>query len=126
MAGLLAERTADLVVIGLGVNLYWPDPPAGVSALTATDPGPGAGPALAVDWAERLLGAVAAGPDEWGVAEYRRCSATIGHIVTWENGGPARAVDVDEAGSLVVEAGGQRQVLHSGRVRSVRPTTLTD
>ncbi|NNC91726.1 MAG: hypothetical protein HKN80_04480 [Acidimicrobiia bacterium] len=126
VAGLLAERTGDLVVIGLGVNLYWPDPPAGVSALTAADPGPGAGPAIAVQWAEGLLGAVVAGPDEWGAAEYRECSATIGHTVLWEAGGPADAVDIDDAGGLVVETAGVRQVLRSGQVRSVRPTTLTD
>jgi BirA family biotin operon repressor/biotin-[acetyl-CoA-carboxylase] ligase len=126
VAGLLAERVDDLLVIGLGVNLYWPNPPAGVTALMSADPGPDAGPAIAVDWADGLLAAVAAGPDEWGAAEYRNCSATLGHTVTWENGGPAVAVDVDDAGGLVVESGGIRHVLHSGRVRSVRPTTLTD
>jgi BirA family biotin operon repressor/biotin-[acetyl-CoA-carboxylase] ligase len=126
VAGLLAERVDNLVVVGLGVNLYWPDPPIGVTALMTADPGPDAGPAIAVDWVEGLLAAVAVGPDEWGAAEYRKCSATLGHTVTWEDGGPAVAVDVDDAGGLVVESGGIRQVLRSGRVRSVRPTTLTD
>lgn len=126
VAGLLAERTGDLVVIGLGVNLHWPDPPPGVAALAGTDPGADAGPAMAEDWAEGLLAAVAAGPDRWGVDEYRECSATIGHTVEWDGGGPANAVDVDGSGGLVVESGGVRQVLRSGRVRSVRPTTLTD
>jgi BirA family biotin operon repressor/biotin-[acetyl-CoA-carboxylase] ligase len=126
VAGLLAERAGDLVVIGLGVNLFWPDPPFGITALATADPGPDAGPAIAVEWAEELLTAVAAGPDEWGAAEYRNCSATIGQTVTWEDGGSGVAVDIDDAGGLVVESGGIRQVLRSGRVRSVRPTTLTD
>jgi BirA family biotin operon repressor/biotin-[acetyl-CoA-carboxylase] ligase len=126
VAGLLAERTGDLVVVGLGVNLYWPDPPEGVAALMAADPGADAGPVMARAWVEGLLAAVAGGPDEWGRAEYRQCSATIGHAVAWEGGGPADAIDVDGAGGLVVESGGVRQVLRSGRVRSVRPTTLTD
>jgi BirA family biotin operon repressor/biotin-[acetyl-CoA-carboxylase] ligase len=126
VAGLLAERTGDLVVIGLGANLYWPSPPAGVSAIAPADPGPGAGPAIAVNWVEGLLAAVATGPDGWGAAEYRESSATIGRPVVWDGGGPAVAVDVDDTGGLVVESGGVRQVLRSGRVRSVRPTTLTD
>ncbi len=126
VAGLLAERTEDLVVMGLGANLYWPDSPAGVAALTEVDPGSEAGQGIAIDWVEQLLTAVAAGSSDWGEAEYRECSATIGSTVTWEGGGPGMAVDIDEAGGLVVEVDGERQVLRSGRVRSIRPTTLTD
>lgn len=126
VAGLLAERSGDLVVIGLGVNLYWPDSPAGMAGLAAADPGPGTGPGLATAWVEELLAAINAGPDNWGTAEYRQCSATIGRAVTWEGGGPAQAIDIDDTGGLVVAAGGGRLVLRSGQVRSVRPTTLTD
>jgi BirA family biotin operon repressor/biotin-[acetyl-CoA-carboxylase] ligase len=126
VAGLLAERTGDLVVIGLGANLYWPDPPPGIAALAAVDPGAGAGPELGRAWAEGVIAAVAAGPDDWGIGEYREHSATIGSVVDWEGGGPGRAVDIDESGGLVVDIDGVRRVLRSGRVRLVRPTTLTD
>lgn len=126
VAGLLAERLGTTLVIGLGANLYWPGPPPGVAAVSGQDAGPLAGRSLAVEWADQLLAGVAAGPDRWGSAEYRECSATIGNAVTWDGGGPGAAVDIDESGGLVVEVDGARQVLHSGRVRSVRPTTLTD
>ena len=126
VAGLLAERTGDLVVIGLGANLYWPEPPAGIAALAATDPGAGPGRTLGRVWAEGVLEAAAAGPDDWGIGEYREHSATIGRLVVWEGGGPGRAVDIDESGGLVVDIEGERTVLRSGRVRLVRPTTLTD
>ncbi len=126
VAGLLAERTDELVVIGLGANLYWPDPPSGVAALSTTDPGGEAGPILASAWADSLLEAVSAGPDGWGEPEYRQNSGTIGSVIVWEGGGPGRAVDIDQDGGLVVETADGRLTLRSGRVHSVRPTTLTD
>ncbi|MGI9648765.1 MAG: biotin--[acetyl-CoA-carboxylase] ligase [Acidimicrobiia bacterium] len=126
VAGLLAERTDDLLVIGMGVNLHWPDPPAGMAALELEDPGPELGPAMADAWAGELLAEAARGPAEWDADGYRRASATLGTMVTWESGGPAAAVDIDASGGLVVEQAGSRSVLRSGQVRSVRPTTLTD
>lgn len=126
VAGLLAERTDDLVVVGMGVNLHWPEPPPGMAALSDTDPGPGAGPTIAAAWARGLLAAASAGPAGWDAAEYRAASATLGTVVSWEDGGPAAAVDVDASGGLVVEQAGSRSVLRSGQVRSIRPTTLTD
>ncbi len=126
VAGLLAERTGDLVLMGFGANLYWPEPPAGFGALFEADPGPTAGQVIAADWAHQLLAAVGAGPGNWGRSEYRLCSATIGTTVSWDGGGPALAIDVEANGGLVVEAQGNRQVLRSGQVRSVRTTTLPD
>ena len=40
VAGLLAERTGDVVIIGLGANLYWETPPPGMAAVVPSDPGP--------------------------------------------------------------------------------------
>lgn len=124
VAGLLAERTGDLVMLGLGANLFWPDAPPGVTAVATTDPGPEAPQVLAMRWAESVLAAVQAGPENWGRAEYRAHSATIGTDITWDGGGPGRAIDIDEEGGLVVETAGGMLTLRSGRVRSVRPTTL--
>jgi BirA family biotin operon repressor/biotin-[acetyl-CoA-carboxylase] ligase len=124
VAGLLAERTGDLVTLGLGANLFWPDAPPGVAAVATTDPGPEAPRALAMRWAESVLAAVQAGPEDWGEAAYRAASATIGTEITWDGGGPGRAVDIDEGGGLVVETAVGLLTLRSGRVRSVRPTTL--
>ena len=124
---MLAERTDDLLVVGLGVNLYWPDAPAGMGALHHDDPGRRAGPSIATAWADDLLAELAAGPDGFLPAEYEQASATIGATVTWEGGGPATAVGVDADGGLIVDDGaGVRDVLRSGRVRQVRTTTLPD
>jgi BirA family biotin operon repressor/biotin-[acetyl-CoA-carboxylase] ligase len=124
VAGLLAERTGGLVVVGLGANLFWPDPPEGVAAVFQTDPGRSVARALGIEWTESLLEGVESGPDDWGVAEYRACSATLGADITWEEGGPGRAVDVDEDGGLVVQTDTGLRTLRSGRVHAVRPTTL--
>ena len=40
VGGILTERFGAVVVAGLGVNLFWPDPPRGAGALHADDPGP--------------------------------------------------------------------------------------
>ncbi len=126
VAGLLTEHIDEVVIIGLGANLYWADPPDGAAAVMASDPGPEQPRALAGQWVEEMLEAVAAGPADWGLAEYRACSATLGTMVTWDDGGPAVAVDVADDGGLVVESNGNRQVLRSGQVRTVRAATLTD
>jgi len=126
IAGLLAEQVDSLVVVGMGVNLYWPDPMEGAGALEADDPGPERARQIGEQWAVATLAAIANGPDQWGRDEYLACSSTLGHEVIWEGGGPALAVDVAPDGGLVVEAGGLREVLRSGQVHTVRPTTLTD
>ena len=33
LGGILSEASGDVVVIGLGVNLYWPEAPKGMSAV---------------------------------------------------------------------------------------------
>ncbi len=39
VGGILVERSADVVVVGLGLNLWWPDPPEGMAGLLGEDPG---------------------------------------------------------------------------------------
>lgn len=124
VAGLLAERTADVVVMGMGVNLYWPEAPAGMAGLYPEDPGGATGAGLAEQWASRLLDEIAAGPDQWGLAAYLAVSATVGTTVEWDGGGPGRAIAVDHSGGLVVQTDRGTEVLRSGDVRTVRTTTL--
>lgn len=126
IAGLLSERTDQLVVVGLGVNLYWPTTPVGMAALYDGDPGPDAGPQAAERWAGAFLDRLAAGPAAWDPVAYEAICATLGTDVTWDGGGPARAVGVDGDGGLIVEGPTGRTVLRSGLVRQVRPTTLPD
>ena len=131
VAGLLAETAvaggAPFVVIGMGANLWWPDPTGGAAGLLVADPGAGAAAAVAESWAAGLLGRVGAGPDAWGRDEYRAACATLGARVTWDAAtGPAagRAVDVGVDGALVVETEAGLERISSGEVRRVRPATL--
>ena len=120
LGGLLVEATGDLIVVGCGVNLWWPRPPAGRAGLYETDPGLGAAERVARAWADRLVGILARGPDEWPRERYRRRCSTLGVEITWEPDGRGLAVDVAVDGGLVVETPTGTVVLHSGEVRHVR------
>lgn len=122
VGGILAELSDGVIVIGLGLNLWWPNPPDGVTAVHADDPGPEAGPRLAEQWVESLLRLIDAGPDEWPIDSYRRLCTTIGREITWEPIGSGRAVDVDPSGALIVETPSGRTRLTSGAVTHIRMT----
>lgn len=128
VGGLLAEAQGDppLVVLGLGVNLWWPDAPSTIAAVHDADPGPGAAARVAAAWAEGVLGRVGRGPDGWGLDEYTDASVTVGADVEWDSGGPARAVGIDPEGGLIVERDGRRRRLTAGEVRHLRTATLHD
>ncbi len=118
VGGILAEASGDLAIMGLGVNLWWPDPIEGAGALFAEDPGGEAAPLMAHTWASRLLDRVGAGPDAWGRDEYVACCSTLGEEITWEPGGRGVATGIGPDGALIVDGG--RIELRSGEVRSVR------
>lgn len=120
VGGILVESSGGLAVAGCGVNLWWPDPPAGVAALEPDDPGPDRFVEIATFWAGRFLDGVEAGPDGWGIETYRARCDTIGRAVVWEPGGAGRAVDVDGDGRLVVDGAGGRTRLTAGEVRHLR------
>lgn len=116
--GILVERSSGMVVVGLGVNLWWPDPPEGVSALRDSDPGAGAHAPIAGLWAAELFSLIEA--EGWPLEEYRRLCDTVGREITWEPDGGGRAIDIDEDGGLVVEIDGRRVTITSGVVSHVR------
>ena len=120
VGGILAEGDGGLVVVGLGLNLWWPDPIEGAGALLSADPGPEAADWIAEQWAAGLLERMAAGPDRWGRDEYLAVSSTVGHQVTWQPDGAGRAVGIAADGGLVVAIGDGEVVLRSGEVREVR------
>lgn len=129
VGGILVEGADGVVVAGLGLNLWWPAPPAGYGAILADDPGPGAGPALARGWAGELAGLVDLGPAGWPREEYRAACVTLGVEVSWTEAVDGRgeegrsrglAVDVAADGGLVVESGSGRLVLRTADVRHVR------
>lgn len=102
VGGLLAEGTDGRLVVGLGVNLWWADPPSGAAGLCPTDPGPRLGPRLARRWVDGLLRRLARPPREWGHDEYRAVCSTIGSAVTWRRV-RGRAIDVSSSGALLIE-----------------------
>ncbi len=118
VGGILVEQTGDTAVIGLGVNLWWPAPPPGVSALYEEDPGPERHREIGAAWSAEILSLLR--ESEWPIDEYRSRSTTLGRNITWEPDGSGRAVDVADTGALVVEIGTDRIEIHSGAVRHIR------
>ena len=84
VGGILVEGSGGVLVVGCGLNLWWPDPPAGSGALSIDDPGRPAVVDTATAWADRFLVRITSGPKEWGRSDYLARSATIGRRVTWE------------------------------------------
>lgn len=123
VGGILTERSDAVVVVGMGVNLWWPSPPEGVAAIADHDPGEEAAPALAAVWAGALLDRLRRGPEDWGRGEYLDRCVTLGRAVTWEPAGAGTAIDVTDAGALVIRTRSGTVVLDSGEVRLVRPAT---
>ena len=66
VGGILVEGSGGVLVVGCGLNLWWPDPPDGVGALWSDDPGPEAVVDTATAWADRLLQRLADRPGDWG------------------------------------------------------------
>jgi BirA family biotin operon repressor/biotin-[acetyl-CoA-carboxylase] ligase len=120
--GILLEASDGVVVAGLGVNLWWPDPPPETAAIHPDDPGAGPVRSVAEAWAASLLQRAAAGSESWGRDEYRAACVTLGREITWEPGGRGRAGDVGEDGALLVSTAAGAVQLHSGRVNTIRPT----
>ncbi len=120
VGGILAESSDGLVVIGFGLNLWWPDPPEGITAVHRDDPGTEEGPRLAERWVEALLRLIEAGPERWPIDTYRRLCTTIGRDITWEPDGSGHAIDVDPTGALIVKTPSGREHLTSGAVTHVR------
>ncbi len=124
LGGVLSEASEGVVVVGLGINLWWPEPPPGIAALHDQDPGGDAAADLATRWARALLERVAGVPEAWGRDEYVAVCVTLGADITWEPGGAGTAVDIAEDGRLVVDTTSGRVALGSGEVTTLQPATL--
>lgn len=124
VGGILVEASDDLAVIGLGVNLWWPDAPEGMAATCHHDPGPDLAGSIAAAWAESVLVGLGRPSSRWGHEDYRVACVTLQSWVTWEPGGRGMAVDVAMDGGLVVETATGRTTLRSGEVHEVRTATV--
>ena len=118
VGGILVERSGDVVVTGLGLNLWWPEAPEGVTGLFEERPSDDFYAEIGALWGAELMRLV--DRHGWPVDEYRTICSTIGAEITWQPSGSGTAVDVDAEGCLVVETAQGRQVLRSGAVTQIR------
>jgi BirA family biotin operon repressor/biotin-[acetyl-CoA-carboxylase] ligase len=118
VGGILVERSESTTVVGLGLNLWWPDAPEGAGALFESDPGESARDEIGALWGAELMDLIDA--DGWPLDAYREVCSTLGRDITWEPAGRGRAVDITEDGALVVEAPSGRETLYSGAIRHIR------
>jgi BirA family transcriptional regulator, biotin operon repressor / biotin---[acetyl-CoA-carboxylase] ligase len=126
LAGLLAESVVEgdalrALVVGMGLNVT-AAPAEGATSLADHATGPVDRRTLLDAWLERLDARLDA--LDGVLADYRPRCATLGREVRVERPDgevTGRAVDVTDAGHLVVEAGGRRIDLAVGDVVHVRP-----
>ena len=123
VGGILAEASGDRVIVGCGVNLWWPEPQEGAVGLLERDPGPGYAEALARAWVDELLTRVASAPGDWDRDEYRDACVTIGAEVGFQ-GGTGTAIDITSTGSLLVDTGHELVTVHAGEVWVAAEATL--
>ena len=119
VGGILVERSAGVAVIGLGLNLWWPDAPPGMTALLASDPGPEHHIEVGALFAAELLGLIS--DEGWPLDEYRQACTTIGQPIAWDPNGVGTAEDVNGDGTLEVRVDDGLVSLVAGEVRHVRP-----
>jgi BirA family biotin operon repressor/biotin-[acetyl-CoA-carboxylase] ligase len=120
VGGILSERDESSLVVGCGINVWWPDAPEGAGALLESDPGRQAPVDLALAWASRLLTALDDLATSFDKSAYVEVCDTIGHRITWLPQGEGRAIGITVDGALIVETAAGQEVIRSGTVRHVR------
>jgi BirA family biotin operon repressor/biotin-[acetyl-CoA-carboxylase] ligase len=118
VGGILTERSGDVTVVGLGVNLWWPEAPAGVGALFDDDPGEERHAELSALWGAELMEIFDG--EGWPFEDYRASCRTIGQSIRWDPDGVGTARDVNQDGALIVITDAGEETLYSGAVRHVR------
>jgi BirA family biotin operon repressor/biotin-[acetyl-CoA-carboxylase] ligase len=116
--GILVERDHEVAVIGLGVNLWWSEPPAGAVGIFPEDPGPERHAEIGGLWGAEMMRLIDG--EGWPIEEYRGRCVTLGREITWEPEGEGHAVDIVSDGGLVVETPRGPTTIYSGAVRHVR------
>jgi BirA family biotin operon repressor/biotin-[acetyl-CoA-carboxylase] ligase len=120
VGGILTEAADGVAVVGIGVNLHWPDPPSGIGAVSDKEPRRGFRESFAQRWAEDVLAMVETGPGDWPLDEYRERCSTLGQTITWVPDGIGQAVGIDPSGALLVETERGPVSLTSGAVTHIR------
>ena len=117
LGGILVEQ-GDEVVVGMGLNLWWPDPPPGAAALHVQDPGADLHAEIAGLWAAEMMALVDG--EGWPENEYRARCSTLGREITWDPEGRGTALDIAESGALIVKTRDEVTELFSGEIRHLR------
>ena len=122
VGGILAEASGREVTLGIGLNLWWPDPPPDRIGLFPEDPGPSAYAAIGSEMAEGVWTELAKGPERWSYDDYCDTCITLGRKITWGDGhsGTALAIDRFDGALIVEDANGARLNLKAGEIRHVR------
>jgi len=120
VGGILSERDDDSLVVGCGINLWWPDAPDAAGGLLELDPGRQVAVDLALAWASRLLSALEDLVASFDRSAYIEMCDTIGHHVTWMPAGEGRAIGITVDGALIVETAAGQEVIRAGAVHHVR------
>ncbi len=116
VGGILVERSEGRVVVGVGLNLFWPDAPGDAAGILAEDPGPELGRTISESWASSVLEPGFG----WDRNAYVAACTTVGRSVTWDPDGSGTVLTIDESGGLVVDTGRGEVTLRSGEVRTIR------
>lgn len=108
LAGVLAEADGDAVVVGMGVNVDWPEVPAELIGVATAANREGGRPVGLPTLLDEVLRRYDAHLDDLpgALREYRRRLGTLGRRVRVDlSDGPLTgiAADVDHAGHLLVE-----------------------
>lgn len=118
VGGILVERSDITTVIGMGLNLWWPEAPHGAGALFDADPGEASRNELGALWGAELMELIDG--EGWPVDSYREVCVTLGKDITWEPNGRGKAVDITTDGGLVVETPTGQETIYSGEIRHIR------
>lgn len=124
VGGVLAEVAAGVLVVGCGINIWWPDAPEGVAALAEGDPGHEVVLSLGQSWAKHMVEAVAGLPETFHHTRYIELCDTIGRAITWTPAGSGRAIGIGPDGALIVETESGTEALVSSEVSHVRQATM--
>ncbi len=116
--GILVESSDGAVVVGLGINLWWPDRLADVAALYPSDPGSERYKQVGALFVAEMMRLIDG--DGWPRQEYVENCQTLGRPIVWQPDGAGNAHGIDTDGALIVEVDGVAQRIVSGEVRHVR------
>jgi BirA family biotin operon repressor/biotin-[acetyl-CoA-carboxylase] ligase len=125
LAGILAEASGDAVVVGIGVNLDWPEIPAELADIATACNLEGGRPTTREELLDAFLTRYAAALDDLVETRraYRSRLATIGRRVRVERPEAplvGTAIGIDDSGRLLVEVDGATHAVAAGDVVHLR------